>query len=243
MSSLGKKYLMALSGIVLVGFAIGHMVGNLQMFLDPHYINLYAHKLQSLGPALWLIRGFLLLCVVTHIVTAVLLVLENRKARPAAYDVKSKLQASFASRTMKYSGIIILAFIVYHLLHFTVKSTDARFHELTPFILKDGTAVHDVYSMVALGFQCPSISIFYIISVGLLSLHLAHGVSSMFQSLGLRNALWRGRLDKVAVAVGVLLFVGFASIPAAVLAGKIQPLTGASCTPCAVTAPACPATH
>lgn len=243
MSSLGKKYLMALSGLVLVGFAVGHMIGNLQMFLDPKYINLYAHKLQSLGPALWLIRGFLLVCVVTHIVTAVQLVLENKKARPAGYDVKSKLQASFASRTMKYSGVILLAFIVYHLLHFTVKSTDPRFHELTPFVLADGTAVHDVYSMVALGFQCPLISGFYILSVGLLCLHLAHGISSMFQSLGIRNALWRGRLDKVALAVGVLLFAGFAAIPAAVLLGKIQPLSGASCSPCAVKAPACPTTH
>lgn len=253
MSSLFKKYLMALSGLVLVGFAFGHMAGNLQMFLHPDWINEYAYKLQHLPYGLlWVVRLVLLICVIVHVVTAVLLVLENKKARPAGYDVKKSLQASFASRTMRYSGVILLAFIVYHILHYTVQSTNPEFKDLhTPIEGVECSGypqsrtiwgvydklsahgeypeaaalnVHDVYSMVAIGFSSPLVSVFYLISMGLLCLHLSHGISSMFQSLGLRNALWRARLDKVALVLGVVIFIGFASIPVAVLAGVIEPL-------------------
>lgn len=253
MSSLAKKYIMALSGLVLVGFACGHMVGNLQMFLHPDWINEYAYKLQHLPYGLlWVVRLVLLICVVAHIVTAIMLVIENKKARPTGYAVKTSLQASFASKTMRYSGIILLAFIVYHLMHYTVQSTNPEFKELhTPILgveshgmmesrtiwgvydklsahgeFPDSPAlnVHDVYSMVAIGFGNPLVSGFYILSMVLLCLHLSHGISSMFQSLGLRNAIWRKRLNKVALAIALVVFIGFTSIPVAVLAGMIEPL-------------------
>lgn len=233
---------MALSGLILVGFVIGHMLGNLQMFLHPDWINEYAYKLKNLPYGLlWIVRGVLLVAVVAHIVTAVLLVLENRRARPAGYDASGVLQASFASRTMKYSGLILLAFIVFHILHFTVQSIHPEFKELYTELAGVGTMhhvydkleargdtnVHDVYSMVAIGFswQYWYISVFYVVAMGLLCLHLMHGVSSMFQSLGLRNAIWRQRLDRVALVVALALFVGFASIPVATLAGLIEPIT------------------
>lgn len=242
MSSLGKKYIMALSGLVLVGFVVGHMVGNLQMFLHPDWINEYAYKLQNLPYGLlWVVRGVLLACVVAHIVTAILLVIENKRARPEGYVEKAHLQASFASRTMRYSGIILLFFIIFHLMHFTIQNIHPEFKELETQLEGVGTMhhvydkllatgkthVHDVYSMVVHGFSGKYwyVSVFYIISMGLLCFHLMHGVSSMFQSLGLRNAVWRARLDRIALAVAVIVFIGFASIPLASLLGVIEPIT------------------
>ena len=242
MSSLAKKYIMALSGLVLVGFAVGHMVGNLQMFLHPDWINEYAYKLQHLQYGLlWLLRSVLLVCVAAHIITAVLLVLENRRARPARYEAKASLQASFASKTMRYSGIILLGFIIFHLLHFTVQSIHPEFRSLETTLEGVGTMhhvydklqavgkthIHDVYSMVVIGFSPRFwyVSVFYLISMALLCLHLRHGISSMFQSLGLRNALWRVRLDAAALVIALIVFMGFASIPLASLLGIIEPIT------------------
>ncbi len=242
MSSLGKKYIMALSGLALVGFACGHMVGNLQMFLHPDWINEYAYKLQHLPYGLlWVVRIVMLTCVVAHMVTAVMLVIENYKARPEKYVAKANLQASFASRTMKYSGVILLAFIVFHIMHFTVQNIHPEFlhlettlegvgtihHVYDKLLPLDRTTVHDVYSMVAHGFSLKFwyVSVFYIISMGLLCFHLMHGISSMFQSLGLRNDLWRKRLDRVALAAAVFVFIGFASLPLAGLLGIIEPIT------------------
>lgn len=243
MSSLGKKYIMALSGLVLVGFALGHMVGNLQMFLHPDWINEYAYKLQHLPYGLlWVVRSVLLICVVAHIVTAVLLVIENHRARPEKYVARANLQSTFASRTMRYSGIILLFFIVFHIMHFTIQNIHPEFlhletqlegvgtmhHVYDKLYATGNTKVHDVYSMVALGFspQFWYVAVFYIISMALLCLHLRHGISSMFQSLGLRNAVWRKRLDLIALVLALALFVGFASIPLASLLGiGIEPIT------------------
>lgn len=239
MSSIGKKYIMALTGLVLVGFVMGHMLGNLQMFLHPDWINEYAYKLQNLPYGLlWIVRLGLLACVVAHIATAILLVLENRKARPQGYAAKGRLQASFASKTMKYSGLVLLFFILFHIAHFTTKSVYPDYKELTTQLEGVGTMhhvydklaavgkteVHDVYTMVAIGFspQHWYVSLFYLIAMGLLCLHLMHGVSSMFQSLGLRNKIWRARLDKVALAVALVVFVGFASLPLAGLLGAFD---------------------
>jgi succinate dehydrogenase / fumarate reductase cytochrome b subunit len=242
MSSLAKKYIMALSGLVLVGFVTGHMVGNLQMFLHPDWINEYAYKLKTLPYGLlWVVRLTLLVAVAAHIVTAFLLVLENHRARPERYVEKAQLQASFASRTMRYSGGILLLFIIFHIMHFTVQNVHPEFKELETTLQGVGTmhhvyeklaasgktTVHDVYSMVVHGFSPRYwyVSVFYIVSMALLCLHLMHGISSMFQSLGLRNAPWRRRLDRLALVVAVLVFAGFVSIPLASLTGLIEPIT------------------
>ncbi|MCC5840569.1 MAG: succinate dehydrogenase cytochrome b subunit [Opitutales bacterium] len=237
MTSLGKKYIMAVTGLILVGFVIGHMLGNLQMFLHPDWMNAYAYKLQNLPYGLlWIVRLGLLAAVVAHIVTAVLLVLENKRARPQGYSVNATLQASFASKTMRYTGLILIAFIVFHILHFTVRATHAdvtaAYYALTPIAgvaTMHGSAdmagklVPDVFSMVAVGFSAQFwyVSVFYIIAMALLFLHLSHGISSMFQSLGLRNKTWRLRLDRAALIIAIALFIGFASIPAVSLLGLL----------------------
>jgi succinate dehydrogenase / fumarate reductase cytochrome b subunit len=240
-SSIGRKFLMALTGLVLVGFVIGHLVGNLQVFAHPDRINGYAHFLQSLGPVLWAVRLFLLACVGIHVWAAVVLSLENKQARgPEAYGVNRWLQAVFASRYMKHTGLVVLAFIIYHLAHFTLGAAQSDsfktalpeyvmggdYHLLGFPVVAAGLPVHDVYSMVFLGFAHPVVSLFYIIAVGLLSLHLLHGVDSMFQTLGLRNHRWSAGLRRFAAVLCLVYFLANLAIPGAILAGIAKPAPG-----------------
>jgi succinate dehydrogenase / fumarate reductase cytochrome b subunit len=239
-SSVGKKFLMAVTGAVLILFVIGHLVGNLQIFAPPDKINGYAHFLQSLGPVLWAVRVGLLACVFLHIWAAVQLTLENYVARPEKYEFRHTIQATLASRTMRWSGVVVLAFIVYHLAQFTVGWAHADefkgtlpayamagdFHLLGFPVVTKGQEVHDVYSMVFLGFSHPVVSLFYMIAVGLLSFHLAHGAESMFQSLGWRSERWAGLLKKVVVLFCLLYFLGNLAIPGAILTGAVKPAAG-----------------
>lgn len=238
-SSIGRKILMAATGVILIGFVTGHLVGNLQVFQHPDHINGYAHFLQSLGPALWFVRLFLLACVVIHIWAATVLTLENKAARGTAYGFKHTIQATLASRMMRFTGYVVLAFILYHLAHFTlgVAQTGTFKTNLAPYLMENdyhvmgfpvvsaGAEVHDVHSMVILGFMNPVVSLFYIVAVGLLSFHLLHGVDSFFQTFGLRNAKWSGVLRKIAIVYCVLYFLGNLAIPGAVLLGRLQPQT------------------
>jgi succinate dehydrogenase / fumarate reductase cytochrome b subunit len=239
-SSLGKKFLMAATGAVLIVFVTGHLVGNLQIFSPPDHINGYAHFLQSLGPALWAVRVILLACVLIHIWAAVELTLENHRARPEKYEVKHTIQATLSSRTMRWTGVVVLAFVVYHLAQFTIGwahpaefkshlpeyTMAGDFHLMGFPVVAKGQAVHDVYSMVFLGFSHPLVSLFYIIAVGLLSLHLAHGADSMFQSLGWRSERWAGLLRKVVAVFCLLYFLGNLAIPGAILTGAVKPAAG-----------------
>lgn len=223
--SLIKKYLMALTGAVLALFVMGHMLGNLQFFMGPDVINAYALKLHSLPfhPfSLYSIRAFLLACVVVHVVMAILLVKENRAARPEAYEDQKPKAATLSARLMPITGIVLLAYIVFHILHFTVRiGPGAYAQEIGETVIDLGhgkTAVFfDVYAMMAIGFQHFGTAIFYVVATGLLCVHLTHGFSSMFQTLGLRNEKWRGRLDIAALAYGWVVFLGFAIIPLSVL--------------------------
>ena len=216
-TSTGKKFLMGVSGLALVGFVVGHLVGNLQMFLGQEAVNRYAAFLKSTGEILWVVRFGLIALAVTHIVTAVSLSLENAAARPVSYAVKTYKEATYASRTMKASGLIVLAFLGYHLAHYTLMITHPEYHHLI-----DAQGRHDVYSMVVLGFSRPWISAWYILGVFLLGMHLSHGLYSMFQSLGIQTDALRKRVRPAAIAIGWLIFLGFASIPAGVLAGLIR---------------------
>ncbi len=213
--SLVKKFVMAATGLVLALFVLGHMLGNLQVFAgSPGPLNRYAHFLQSLGELLWLVRIFLLGCVVAHVWMAVLLTLENRRARPVGYTQDATVQASYASRTMIWSGLIVLAFILFHLAHYTLQIIHPIFKSLE--YVNNGEHIHDVYAMVLVGFSYPAVVAFYVVAIGLLCLHLSHGVSSLFQSLGLRNDKWRGWLNKVALAYAWIIFLGFIVVPLAV---------------------------
>ncbi len=216
-TSAGKKFLMGVSGLALVGFVVGHMVGNLQMFMGQEAVNRYAAFLKSTGELLWGVRFGLIAMAVIHIVTAISLSLENATARPVGYAVKAYKEATYASRTMKVSGLIVLAFLGYHLAHYTLLITHPEYHHLV-----DSQGRHDVYSMVVLGFSRPWISAFYLLGVFLLGMHLSHGLYSMFQSLGIQTNTLRKRVRPAAIFIGWAIFLGFASIPAGVLMGLIR---------------------
>jgi succinate dehydrogenase / fumarate reductase cytochrome b subunit len=219
-SSIGKKWLVALTGLALLGFVVAHLLGNLQMFSGAEKINAYAEFLKANEKPLWLARIGLIVFFVTHILATLSLVRMNRAARPDAYTLKRSVQAKISTRTMALSGLTVLSFVVFHLAHYTLRITDARFKiEAEGGLL---TSAHDVYHMVIMGFQNPLISSFYILSVGLLSLHLSHGISSVFQTLGLetkKSAIW---MPKAAALIALLLFTGYASIPVAVLSGLLK---------------------
>jgi succinate dehydrogenase / fumarate reductase cytochrome b subunit len=219
-SSLGKKYLMALSGLVLIGFVFVHMAGNLQILMGQEKINAYAHALQSLPmPILWGSRLFLLAAVVVHAVTAYQLVKENRRARPHSNYIETTKKAGLASLRMGLTGSILLAFIVFHLLHFTIRTIYPEYSDMMTIVgSPDSNEIHDVYSMVLAGFQHTWISVFYVVAMFLLCGHLAHGVSSAFQSLGIRSETWRVKLELAAKAYAWLIFVGFSIVPVLVLA-------------------------
>lgn len=223
-SSVGRKFLMAATGLVLFGFVTGHLVGNLQIFLPPEKINAYGHFLESLGAGLWLIRLFLLACVVLHIWLAIQLTLENRAARPESYAAEKVNRATLASRVMARTGLVVLAFLIYHLWHFTIRGGNPEWSEPT-FPLADGTLVRDVHAMMVEGFGHVGVSFFYILSVGLLSYHLVHGITSMFQSLGLRNETWTRCLERFALVYCWGYFLLNALIPLSVL-GWVPVLSG-----------------
>ncbi len=217
-SSVGRKIIVAVTGVILILFVIGHLLGNLQIFLGPEWINGYAEHLRELGIFLWVIRGGLLLVVLLHIYYTIRLAIENRRARPERYQRKDTVKATFASRSMALSGLVLLAFIIYHILHFTIRATDPRFNTLP----LDPLNHYDVYSMMIYGFQNPLVSGFYILSMFLLALHLSHGSSSFFQSLGLNNQKLTPRLARTGRVFAWLLFIGYSSITAAVLLGWVK---------------------
>ncbi len=218
-SSLGKKYIMAVSGCLLFFFVIAHLVGNLQVFLGEEYINRYGNFLQTNFEILWPARVILIVLVVLHIWSAAALSLENKAARPVDYAVYRPIRSSYASRTMLMSGLIVFAFIIYHLLHFTaqVKYINLTGQDFKTFIDPQGR--HNIFKMMVVGFSNGWVCAFYILGVGLLCLHLSHGASSMFQSMGWRNATYRRFLEVAAKVVAVIIFLGYISIPVAILLG------------------------
>jgi succinate dehydrogenase / fumarate reductase cytochrome b subunit len=221
-SSIGKKYLMALSGLVLAGFVFVHMLGNLQLFLGQEALNAYAYKLQSIPAVLWGFRLFLLLATLTHVLTAILLVRENRAARPKPNADEKFVQATVASRSMGLTGSLLFAFIVFHVLHYTVRVTHPEYQDMHYVLEKNGKEVHDVFTMIVVGFTGKWISATYIVCMAMLCLHLTHGVSSLFQTVGIRNTAWKARLDGIAIAYGWIIFIGFISVPMAVLMGVFK---------------------
>jgi succinate dehydrogenase / fumarate reductase cytochrome b subunit len=218
-SSVGRKMVVAITGVVLILFVIGHLLGNLQIYLGPEWINAYSQHLRDLGPILWMIRAFLLASVILHIYFTILLAIENRRARPEAYRDRNYVKASWASRHMVVSGLVVLAFIVFHLLHFTARKFNPQF----PLLKLDPLNRYDVYSMMVYGFQNVYVSAFYVVGLFLLTLHLTHGSSSFFQSLGLNNQRLTPKLAIGGRIFAWLLFIGYVSIPIAVLLGFIKP--------------------
>lgn len=233
-SSLGKKFIMAATGFALFLFVIGHLLGNLQIFLGAKALNAYGHFLQSKPGLIWTARIGLLVLVTLHIWSAVKLSAENKAARPMGYAGNpTPPVASYASRTMLMSGLIITAFIIYHLLHFTVKVPavnlidDPEYRDFKTLIdprpdLVPAIQGQDVYRMMVAGFQIRLVSGFYILAMALLCLHLSHGLAAMFQSLGLKNKSCGRLIDNLAHVAAWIIFLGYISIPVAVLAGIVK---------------------
>ncbi len=205
---------MAVTGLILLGFVVGHMLGNLQIFIGQDQLNEYAATLHGMPALLWAARLGLLLVVGLHIWAAVVLTFENRRARPGGYRKEATIQTTYSARTMRYSGFIVLAFIIYHLLHFTAQVTHPEYTKLV-----DDEGRHDVYTMVITGFSSPLISGFYILSMFLLAMHLSHGIASMLQTVGLRSSGTRSMIGNVSWGFAAIIFFGNISIPLAVLFG------------------------
>jgi succinate dehydrogenase / fumarate reductase, cytochrome b subunit len=211
-STVGKKIVMAVTGIILFAFVIGHLLGNLQVFEGPAKLNAYGAFLHSIGEFLWPVRIILLIAVTLHIVATVQLALRKKRARPIEYSVKKAIASSYASRTMYWSGPIVLAFIIFHLLHLTA----GYIHPGAAYI--EG----DVYHNVVSGFQVWWVSLSYIVAISLLGLHLRHGLWSMFQTLGIHQPQYTVRFKKAAMVIALLITLGYISIPISVLLGLVK---------------------
>lgn len=211
-SSIGLKFLMAVSGIALVGFLVAHLAGNLLVFGEANAINLYAEKLRDFPAVLWALRIGLIGAVIVHIMSAFKLTQRNRAARPQAYAHRAWQRTSFSSRYMMVSGSLVLVFIVYHLAHLTFRMTHPEFAVLTTF---------DVRNMLLISFKSPLLTVFYCLCVILLMSHLSHGITSLFQSLGFRHRKYQAVIDGAGPAIAVVLSIGFLSIPLAIFLGAI----------------------
>ncbi|MBZ5643786.1 MAG: succinate dehydrogenase cytochrome b subunit [Acidobacteriia bacterium] len=219
-SVIGKKVVMALTGAILVGFVIAHMVGNIKIFNGPVEINAYSRFLREVGypelgygQLLWIVRIVLLISVVLHITAATQLTIMNRKARPIGYESKKDVETTWAALTMRWGGVLLAVFIVFHLFHFTagmVGFQPGQFEHLM------------VYQNVVAGFQVVPIALFYILAMCALCLHLDHGIWSGLQTLGWVTTDNTKSLRTISRLIAIVIFAGFISVPISVLAGWVR---------------------
>jgi succinate dehydrogenase / fumarate reductase cytochrome b subunit len=219
-SSIGKKWIVALTGIALVLFLAGHLIGNLVVFLGPEPFNEYAYFLHNMlhGAGIWFFRIGMLVMVGAHIVATICLTRQNRAARQA-YEHTATIQASKSSQTMILSGLTILAFAVYHMLHFTARigneyNTLARYKTTVA-----GKEAHNAWLMVIDGFSglaVAHVTAFYVIAMTLLCSHLMHGVGSIFQTIGLRTKKSESLIKQISIGYSLIIWLGFISIPLAI---------------------------
>ncbi|MCL4524395.1 MAG: succinate dehydrogenase cytochrome b subunit [Acidobacteria bacterium] len=211
-SSIGQKLVMAVTGVILSGFIVGHMVGNLTVFKGAEAINAYGVALRKFPALLWAVRFGLLLSVGLHIWAYLALSFKSWGARPQGYKVAAYKEASFASRTMRWTGPILGAFVIFHILHFTTGT-------ITPgFAFKEG----DVFHNLVAGLSYAPVAAFYIVAMACLALHVFHGVWSLFQSLGISQPRYESTARRVATLFTIAVVGGFVIIPIAVLAGILK---------------------
>src|SRR5512134_118145 len=208
-SSVGRKVLMAGSGL----FMIVHLLGNSSVFAGPDGINAYAAKLHGLGPFVWAFRLFMLVMLGIHVLFGILVTLDNWSANPEKYKVKKMMKATFAGETMIWTGLLLLAFIVYHLLQFTVR--------ITPDVVlgEDAKGRFDVFAMVTGSFRHASIAAIYVAAMVTLFLHLSHGVQSVFQTIGWNNEKTLPTYNRISKALAVLFLLGYSAIPVLIFFG------------------------
>jgi succinate dehydrogenase / fumarate reductase cytochrome b subunit len=213
-SSVGGKVTMAVTGVLLYGFVVGHLLGNLLLFSGPEAMNGYAAWLKAHPALLWSARSGLLVVFALHVLTALRLARDNRRARPVGYARKRYRQADVASRSMVPSGLVVLGFVVYHLLHFTFGATNPDH-----FARTDALGRHDVHGMVLASFSVPGIALAYAAANLVLFLHLGHGFQSGFQSLGLRHPRWTAGIGALGWLLAGVIAGGNVLLPVSVLAG------------------------
>jgi succinate dehydrogenase / fumarate reductase cytochrome b subunit len=219
-STIGKKAIMAVTGLILVGFVIVHMAGNLQMFLGPAKMNGYSAFLQSTGELLWVARLGLLTAVVLHVAMAYQLTRITSRARPVAYEMREPQVSTLASRTMRWGGVLLLVFIVFHILHFTTgtvfpaaSAPDARYPAFSH---------SNVYGNVIAAFRNPLVSAFYVVAMLFLMLHLFHGAWSSVRTLGLAKPSRQPLHRRISTVIALAVWLGFTAVPVAVLLGVIR---------------------
>jgi succinate dehydrogenase / fumarate reductase cytochrome b subunit len=226
-SAVGKKALMAGSGVLLFGFVLVHMIGNLKLYMGPEKIDYYAAWLREVGypflphgGALWIFRVVLLAAVVIHLVSAYQVTMMSRRARPIGYKARETVRADYASRTMTWGGVILALFVIYHLLHLTWGTVHPEFkgHTVGP----GGELVFYAYHNVVAGFRVWWVSAFYIVANLCLGMHLYHGLWSMFQSLGLERQSEQPWRRQFAVVFAIVVTLGNLSFPIAVLTGLVE---------------------
>ncbi len=210
-TAIGKKVVMGITGLIGIGFVVGHMAGNLLVFRGPGALNAYSHFLKSTGELLWIVRLVLIGAVILHVIAAVQLTLQNRAARPIGYVERRSQVTTLASRTMRWGGALLLLFIVVHILHFT-----------TGTIMPSGVFSDvDVYANMVASFHIWWVALFYIVSMIALGLHLYHGAWSSVRSLGFAQPSENPLHRRIALAVAIIVWLGFTAIPIAVFAGLI----------------------
>jgi succinate dehydrogenase / fumarate reductase, cytochrome b subunit len=216
-SAIGKKAVMATTGVILFGFVFVHMLGNLKIYLGVEHMNEYAHFLRVMGSPLvpehallWVARIVLLVCVVLHIHAAYALTMMNREARPVSYQSRGYVKASYASRTMRWGGVIILLFVIYHILHLTTGNVHPGFVE------------GDAYGNLVKGLRVWWVAAFYIVANLALGLHLYHGVWAMFGSVGLTNPRFESWRRNFATAFAAIITLGNLSFPIAIVTGFVR---------------------
>jgi succinate dehydrogenase cytochrome b subunit len=212
-TSIIKKIVMAVTGLALLGFLAGHLLGNLKIFLGPEALNSYAEHLHSMPELIWPARILLVVFLVIHIYTSAQLTLENWAARPEPYRFTDRVQATLASRTMIWTGAVVFAFVVFHLAHYTFLIVDRSYRDV---IARDG-----VYGMVVAGFSVWWLSALYVAAMVLLGLHVSHAVTSCLQTLGLNSKKYDPLVNAIGPVAAIAFFIGYVSIPAAVLAGVV----------------------
>lgn len=218
-SSIGAKHIMAVTGLGLLLFAIFHMLGHLQMFGGPSMYNSYANFLQNLWEVKWPVRAGLLGLLLVHVVVAIGLVAKNRAARPVGYAKYKTRTASVAGRTMAYTGLVVFAFLAFHILHFTAGQIQSQYFHLPQHGGTDARA-GGAYAMFVYGFRQPWVYGIYLAGIALLSTHLGHGAVSWLQSLGWRHPKYP--YDRIGTAIALFLFIGYMVPPTAVLLGAIR---------------------
>ncbi|MDF1536521.1 MAG: succinate dehydrogenase cytochrome b subunit [bacterium] len=206
-SNVGRKVLMAVSGLFLVLFAVAHLVGNSTIWLGSGWINAYAEHLHGLPVVVWPFRAFMLFMLCVHVFFGITLTLENWGANPGKYAVKKQQKITLASKTMIWTGLALLVFLVLHLLHFTIKALPGVVQ------IMDSHGRPDVYTMMVVGMYNILPAVLYVLAMAVLFLHTSHGIGSIFQTIGLNNDKTLPRFNLAATLLATVFLVGFGAIP------------------------------